>query len=210
MKLESPPLISSWVETLMDWFRKNKRDLPWRRKSDPYSIWVSEVMLQQTQVKTVLLYFERFLELFPTALALAKAEVLRLRIKEPALLITADQVVLCNGEILEKPESPEQARRFLKGYAKYPAQPVNAVVVTNTETGAQAGENDENTVYFRAFPDDVIEQLIAEGNIFRQAGSFSLEDPLVAPYVERIVGTLDSVEGLPKEITERLMKVVQS
>ena len=144
------------------------------------------------------------------ALALAKAEVLRLRIKEPALLITADQVVLCNGEILEKPESPEQARRFLKGYAKYPAQPVNAVVVTNTETGAQAGENDENTVYFRAFPDDVIEQLIAQGNIFRQAGSFSLEDPLVAPYVERIVGTLDSVEGLPKEITERLMKVVQS
>lgn len=144
------------------------------------------------------------------ALALAKAEALRPRVKEPALLITADQVVLCNGEILEKPETPEQARQFLNGYAKYPAQPVNAVVVTNTETGVQRGENDENTVYFRSFPSDVIEQLIAQGNIFSQAGAFSLEDPLIAPYVERIVGTVDSVEGLPKEITERLMKEVRS
>ena len=144
------------------------------------------------------------------ALALAKAEVLRSKIKEPALLITADQVVLWNKQILEKPENPEQARVFLKGYAQYPAQPINAIVVTNTVTGVQLGENDENTVYFRSFPDSVIEQLIAEGNIFSQAGAFSLEDPLIAPYVERIVGTLDSVEGLPKEITERLIKEVQS
>ncbi len=144
------------------------------------------------------------------ALAKAKAEALRLKIKEPSLLITADQVVLWNGEILEKPESPEQARRFLKGYRQYPAQPVNAVVVTNTKTGVQMGENDENTVHFRSFPDDVIEQLIAQGNIFSQAGAFSLEDPLIAPYVASIEGTIDSVEGLPKEITERLIKEVQS
>jgi len=143
-------------------------------------------------------------------LAKAKAEALRPKIKEPALLITADQVVLWNGEILEKPESKNQARRFLQGYAQHPAQPINAVVVTNTKTGAQKGENDENTVHFRSFPNDVIERLIAEGNIFSQAGAFSLEDPLIAPYVERIEGTLDSVEGLPKEITERLMKAVQS
>ena len=140
------------------------------------------------------------------ALALAKAEALRPKIKEPALLITADQVVLWNGEILEKPESPEQARRFLQGYAQHPAQPINAVVITNTKTGVQIGENDENTVYFRRFPNDVIEQLIAQGHIFSQAGAFSFEDPLIAPYVERIVGTIDSVEGLPKEITELLMK----
>ena len=144
------------------------------------------------------------------ALAKAKAEALLPKIKEPALLITADQVIVWNGEILEKPENPEQARQFLKGYSQYPAQPVNAVVVTNTQTGAQRGENDENKVHFRGFPDDVIEQLIAEGNIFSQAGAFSLEDPLVAPYVQHIEGTLDSIEGLSKEITERLMKEVQS
>jgi septum formation protein len=144
------------------------------------------------------------------ALAKAKAEALRPKIKEPVLLITADQVVLWNGQILEKPENPEQARIFLKGYSQYPAQPVNAVVVTNTQTGVQLGENDINTVHFRNFPDDVIEQLIAQGNIFSQAGAFSLEDPLIAPYIEHIVGTLDSVEGLPKELTERLIKEVQA
>ena len=63
---------------------------------------------------------------------------------------------------------------------------------------------------FHSFPDDIIKQLIAEGNIFSQAGAFSLEDPLIIPYIERIVGTLDSVEGLPKEIVERLMEEVQS
>lgn len=140
------------------------------------------------------------------ALAKAKAEALRFRIKEPALLITADQVVLCNGEILEKPENAEEARRFLRRYAQYPAQPINAVVVTNTQTGMQVGEHDIDTVYFRPFPEEVIEQLIREGNIFSQSGAFSLEDPLVAPYVDHIEGTLDSIEGLPKELTEKLLK----
>lgn len=66
---------------LLAWFRKNRRDLPWRRHRDAYPIWVSEVMLQQTQVATVIPYFERFLQAFPTLAALAAAdeqEVLRL------------------------------------------------------------------------------------------------------------------------------------
>lgn len=58
---------------LLAWFRKHRRDLPWRRTRDPYRIWVSEVMLQQTQVPTVLPYYERFLERFPTVDALAAA-----------------------------------------------------------------------------------------------------------------------------------------
>ena len=65
---------------LLAWFDRCRRDLPWRRTRDPYTIWVSEVMLQQTQVATVLRYFERFLEAFPTLRALAAAdeqEVLR-------------------------------------------------------------------------------------------------------------------------------------
>jgi septum formation protein len=140
------------------------------------------------------------------ALAKAKAEVLLSCVKEPALLITADQVVVWNGRILEKPENAREAREFLKGYAKHPAQPVNATVVTNTKTGKQTGENNINAVYFRPFPSEVVEQLIQEKNIFSQAGAFSLEDPLVVPYVDHIEGTLDSIEGLPMEILERLLK----
>lgn len=59
---------------LIDWYESRKRDLPWRRTADPYAIWVSEVMLQQTQVKTVLGYYERWMERFPTVKALAAAD----------------------------------------------------------------------------------------------------------------------------------------
>jgi A/G-specific adenine glycosylase len=65
---------------LLAWFEHSQRDLPWRRDRDPYRIWVSEVMLQQTQVATVVPYFERFLAAFPTLADLAAAseqEVLR-------------------------------------------------------------------------------------------------------------------------------------
>lgn len=58
---------------LLTWYRRGNRDLPWRRSKDPYRIWVSEIMLQQTRVDTVIPYFERFMERFPTVQALAEA-----------------------------------------------------------------------------------------------------------------------------------------
>lgn len=58
---------------LLAWYDREKRDLPWRRTQDPYAIWLSEVMLQQTQVSTVIPYWERFLSRFPTVQALAAA-----------------------------------------------------------------------------------------------------------------------------------------
>jgi A/G-specific adenine glycosylase len=66
---------------LLAWYRRHGRDLPWRGSRDPYAIWVSEIMLQQTQVDTVKPYFARFLAEFPTIESLARAEedrVLRL------------------------------------------------------------------------------------------------------------------------------------
>src|SRR5215204_1261601 len=66
---------------LLAWFDRHARDLPWRRTRDPYRVWVSEIMLQQTQVATVIPYFERFMARFPNARALADAsgdEVLHL------------------------------------------------------------------------------------------------------------------------------------
>ena len=59
---------------LLAWYRRHRRDLPWRRTADPYSIWVSEVMLQQTRVETARGYYERFLARYPTVEALAAAE----------------------------------------------------------------------------------------------------------------------------------------
>ncbi|RYM00014.1 A/G-specific adenine glycosylase [Sporolactobacillus sp. THM7-7] len=58
---------------LLQWYAENRRDLPWRRTRDPYRIWVSEVMLQQTQVDTVIPYYQKFMDRFPTVYDLAEA-----------------------------------------------------------------------------------------------------------------------------------------
>ncbi|MGB1706711.1 MAG: A/G-specific adenine glycosylase, partial [Rubripirellula sp.] len=60
--------------SLLAWFAKHARDLPWRRQPTPYRVWVSEVMLQQTQVATVLPYYDRFMGSFPTVSDLAAAD----------------------------------------------------------------------------------------------------------------------------------------
>jgi A/G-specific adenine glycosylase len=64
------------IQTLLiRWFDKNKRDLPWRKTRNPYAVWVSEIMLQQTQVDTVIPYYQRFLKAFPTVKILARSNL---------------------------------------------------------------------------------------------------------------------------------------
>src|SRR5258708_23112422 len=73
--------LASFRKSLLDWFRQFQRDLPWRKTKDPYRVWLSEIMLQQTRVAAVIPYYERFLERFPDIASLAGApeeEVLRL------------------------------------------------------------------------------------------------------------------------------------
>jgi len=67
------PHLKRLVPLLLDWFTHNARDLPWRRTRDPYAIWVSEIMLQQTQVKTVIPYWNRWMRELPTIEAAADA-----------------------------------------------------------------------------------------------------------------------------------------
>ncbi|MBM7572468.1 A/G-specific adenine glycosylase [Aquibacillus albus] len=64
----------SFQKNLIEWFETEKRNLPWRLDNDPYKVWVSEIMLQQTKVDTVIPYFNRFIKKFPTVEALAEAE----------------------------------------------------------------------------------------------------------------------------------------
>lgn len=71
----------SFSETILRWYAENGRELPWRKTSDPYAVWLSEIILQQTRVAQGRAYWERFMERFPTVEALAAAsedEVLRL------------------------------------------------------------------------------------------------------------------------------------
>src|SRR4051812_36113812 len=71
-RLQAPDLRRA-ARRLETWFRRHQRPLPWRGAYEPYHVWVSEVMLQQTRMEVVLPYFERFLALFPSVGALAAA-----------------------------------------------------------------------------------------------------------------------------------------
>ena len=72
--LDLPIPIEKFVSPLLIWYEENKRDLPWRKNSDPYQIWISEIMLQQTQVATVIPFYETFLKAYPTLESLAQAK----------------------------------------------------------------------------------------------------------------------------------------
>ncbi len=70
------PLLKKRIQKkILSWYQANKRELPWRNTRDPYKIWVSEIMLQQTQVNTVFSYYQRFIAAFPTVQRLAGAEI---------------------------------------------------------------------------------------------------------------------------------------
>ncbi|MCA8943927.1 MAG: A/G-specific adenine glycosylase, partial [Planctomycetes bacterium] len=66
-------MAAPFAERLLAWFDREKRDLPWRRTTDPWAIWVSEVMLQQTRVEAVREPYSRFMRSFPTPAAFARA-----------------------------------------------------------------------------------------------------------------------------------------
>lgn len=71
----NPKEITLFQKKLLTWFETHRRELPWRETEDPYHIWVSEVMLQQTQVKKVLEYYQKFINRFPTVERLAEASL---------------------------------------------------------------------------------------------------------------------------------------
>ncbi|XP_015071340.1 maf-like protein DDB_G0281937 isoform X3 [Solanum pennellii] len=150
------------------------------------------------------------------ALAEAKAEAIIPRVSigesegdaESTLLITCDQVVVYEGVIREKPSSEAEARQFMKDYANGQAATVSSVLVTNLTTGSRRGEWDKVEIYFHDIPDQVIDKLIEEGIVLYAAGGLIIEHPLVLPYIKEVVGSTDSVMGLPKALTERLIKEV--
>ncbi|MGF1993509.1 A/G-specific adenine glycosylase [Enterococcus casseliflavus] len=125
--------IKTFQETFLTWYHKEKRNLPWRASNDPYAIWISEIMLQQTRVETVIGYFYRFMEQFPTIQDLAAAEEQKLlKVWEGLgyysrarnLKAAAQQIVAeFDGEM---PQSIEEIRS-LKGIGPYTAGAIGSI-----------------------------------------------------------------------------------
>ena len=124
--------LSQVVEPVVEWYRKNRRELPWRNLDDPYRIWVSEIMLQQTRVEAVKPFYTRFLEALPTVSDLANVEedkLLKLweglgyynRVRN--MQKAAQQIVVEYGG--EFPRDYEQIRK-LKGIGNYTAGAISS------------------------------------------------------------------------------------
>ncbi|GFQ00357.1 maf-like protein ddb_g0281937 [Phtheirospermum japonicum] len=128
------------------------------------------------------------------------------KVSRPTLLITADTVVVYQGNIREKPSDEEEARQFIRDYSGGSAKVVGSVLVTNLATGSRRGGWESAEVYFLDIPDEVVDSLIEEGIIFNVAGGLMLEHPLTLPLVETVVGTADCVMGLSKTLTEKLIQ----
>ncbi|XP_026393535.1 maf-like protein DDB_G0281937 isoform X4 [Papaver somniferum] len=134
-----------------------------------------------------------------------------IRMEKPEDLVMAlaeAKVVVYEGVIREKPSSKEEARQFIKGYSGGRAATVGSVLVTNLTTGTRRGEWDRVEIYFREIPDEVIEKLVDEGVVLYVAGGLIIEHPLILPFIEKVEGTTDSVMGLPKALTEKLIHEV--
>lgn len=145
-----------------------------------------------------------------SVLAHAKAEALRNQIVEPALLITTDQVVVCDGKIREKPVDEAEARIFLNSYLEHPAEVVNGVVVTNTLTGKQVDGIDRAKVFYKSTLGTAIEELISKGDVMTCGGAFQAEDPTMLAHTARIEGGLDSFTGMPIGLVTRLLAEAQA
>jgi A/G-specific adenine glycosylase len=118
---------------LLDWYTRARRDLPWRRVRDPYSIWVSETMLQQTRVQTALPYYERFIRELPTVHALAEAPEERVLAlwsglgyyrRARMLKAAAERVVSVYGGRI--PQETQELRR-LEGVGAYTAGAIASI-----------------------------------------------------------------------------------
>ncbi|MBI2094797.1 MAG: A/G-specific adenine glycosylase [Candidatus Omnitrophica bacterium] len=120
-------------KNLLKWFQKNARPLPWRKRYDPYEVWVSEIMLQQTQVETMLPYFERWVKTFPTLQSLAKSpekkvlkcwEGLGYYSRARNLHFSAKEIVRKYGGVFP---SDYEAIRALKGVGRYTAGAIASI-----------------------------------------------------------------------------------
>lgn len=143
------------------------------------------------------------------ALARAKADVLLPQIKEEAILVTSDQVDICNGEIREKPKDKEEAKEFLRSYNEYPVETVTAVVAVNTASQKRKEGVDIAKVYFNHLSEEKINELVASGCVFSCAGGYCINDPAFKGCIERVEGEVDSVAGLPPTLTGRLIDEVK-
>ncbi len=184
--------LSGFRRRLLEWFATSQRNLPWRHSHDPYAIWVSEVMLQQTQVKTVIPYFERFLRRYPDLPALARADLqdvlkswekMGYYARARNLHAAARELVTVHNGVI--PRSYDELRK-LPGVGDYIAAAISSIAFGEPHA-------------------------VVDGNVKRVlARLFSIEAPVNvarsrAPFLERAQAVLDARR--PGEFNQAMMEL---
>jgi A/G-specific adenine glycosylase len=120
-----PSTLLPFTQALMRWYEKNKRDLPWRQTSDPYKIWISEIMLQQTTVNAVIPFYDRWIKEFPNTQAVAKAPLQKiLKMWQGLGYYSRARNIHRTAQVILKehqgniPQEPEELKR-LHGFGPY-------------------------------------------------------------------------------------------
>jgi A/G-specific adenine glycosylase len=190
---------------LLAWYRRGHRDLPWRRTRDPYAIWISEIMLQQTRVDTVKAYFRRFMSELPTvqALAAASEEVVLTLWSGLGYYSRARNLHAAAGEIVERygGEFPRQAEavRSLPGIGPYTAGAIRSIAF-----GQQAAILDGNVIR-------VLSRLRALGEPVDSAAGkrlyWSLAEALVPPAQPPASREEEPAQNDPGDFNQALMEL---
>lgn len=123
------------------------------------------------------------------------------------VVLTGDQVVTHDGNILEKPDSIVQAKQFVEGYARSPCGTVGSCVLTHLPSGIQVSGVDTATIYFKpTITGEIIDKLLElDAPVLSCAGGLMIEHPLTRQHIDHIDGTEDSVMGLSKDLVTRLL-----
>lgn len=133
--------------------------------------------------------------------------------EKECVILTADQVVTCNGKILEKPDDIDQAKEFVAQYGTHPCSTVGCVVLHHLPSGVRVSDWHVATIHFngatltaeaaRRLVDDLVAD---EAPVLSCAGGLMIEHPLVQQYVQTVDGSEDSVMGLSKETVSGLLQ----
>jgi A/G-specific adenine glycosylase len=177
---------------LLDWYDRERRELPWRKTRDPYAVWVSEIMLQQTRVATVVPYYARFMERFPDPASLASASEDEVLAHWSGLGYYRRARLLQRGvrEVVERyggrvPEDPA-LRRALPGIGAYTSGAIGSIAFSR-------------------------EEAIVDGNVARVLSRvFAIEEPLGGSASERMLWSKarELVEGTrPGDFNQALMEL---
>jgi A/G-specific adenine glycosylase len=134
------------LELLISWYEENKRPLPWREKKDPYQVWISEIMSQQTTMKAVLPYFQKFMEAFPSVTTLAQCELGQvLKLWTGLGYPSRARNLHRSAQIIEERGFPQNFSQWLElpGVGPYTAAAVSSIAY-----GEKKGVVDGNVVRF--------------------------------------------------------------